>query len=183
MTDPKAAWSETGEQLTALAAKLSAHYEQKHGMDKDKAREETQAALKRLGIAVQDAFEAVGAAARDEAVRHDVKSVGTSLLGAFEATFRQVSGEIRKRTSGSSSDTPPASPSGWASATPSGSASDTPSGSASDTPSGSASDTPSGSASDTPSGSSSDAPYGSPSDSPADPASERPPEQDPGAKE
>jgi hypothetical protein len=171
MTDPKAAWSETGEQLTALAAKLGAHYEQKHGMDKDKAREETQAALKRLGVAVQDAFEAVGAAARDEAVRHDVKSVGTSLLGALDATFRQVSGEIRKRTSGSSS------------ASPSDTPTDATSGSPSDTPTDAASSSPSDTPTDAASSSASDTPYGSPSDSPADPVSERPPEQDPGPKE
>jgi hypothetical protein len=96
MTDAKSAWTETGDQLTALGAKLGAHYEKQRGTDGEQAREQTDEAIKRLGDAVQDAFEAVGAAARDEEVRQDVKQVGRSLIGALDVTFREVSQEVRK---------------------------------------------------------------------------------------
>jgi hypothetical protein len=106
MTDARSAWNETSEQLTALGAKLGAHYEKQHGKDGEQARAQTEDAIKRLGEAVQDAFEAVGAAARDEAVRQDVKQVGRSLVGALDVTFREVSHEIRKVLDRSSGDSP-----------------------------------------------------------------------------
>ena len=96
MTDAKSAWADTGEQLTSLGSKLGAHYEKQRGTDGAQARAETEEALKRLGQAVQDAFEAVGAAAKDEAVRQDVKQVGRSLASALDVTFRQISSEIRQ---------------------------------------------------------------------------------------
>jgi hypothetical protein len=104
MTDARSAWNETGEQLTALGAKLGAHYQAQHGTDGEKARAQTEEAIKRLGEAVQDAFDAVGTAARDEAVRQDVKQVGRSLIGALDVTFREVSNEIRKVLDRSSTD-------------------------------------------------------------------------------
>ena len=109
MTDARSAWSETGEQLTALGSKLGAHFENQRGPDGESAREQTQEAIKRLGDAVKDAFDAVGAAARDEAVKQDVKQVGRSLVGALDVTFRQVSEEVRKafdRSDSTSADAP-----------------------------------------------------------------------------
>ena len=111
MTDAKAAWNDTGEQLTALGSKLGAHYENQRGADRQSAREQTQEAIKKLGDAVKDAFEAVGAAARDEAVKQDVKQVGRSLVGALDVTFRQVSEEVRKAFDRSPTDSPAAGPS------------------------------------------------------------------------
>jgi hypothetical protein len=120
MTDARSAWSETGEQLTALGSKLGAHFENQRGPDGESAREQTQEAIKRLGDAVKDAFDAVGAAARDEAVQQDVKQVGRSLVGALDVTFRQVSEEVRKAfdrsapdaPAGGPADEPPAGPTG-----------------------------------------------------------------------
>jgi hypothetical protein len=106
MTDAKSAWHETGEQLTALGAKLGAHFDEQHGAESGQARAETQEALKRLGEAVKDGFDAVGAAAKDEAVRQDVKRVGRSLIGALDITFREVSGELRKVVDGASKKSP-----------------------------------------------------------------------------
>jgi hypothetical protein len=104
MTDAKSAWVDTGEQLSSLGSKLGAHYEKQRGTEGAQARAETEEALKRVGQAVQDAFEAVGAAAKDEAVRQDVKQVGRSLVGALELTFRQVSGEIQRAFDRSAQD-------------------------------------------------------------------------------
>lgn len=96
MTDARSAWNDTGEQLTALGSKLGAHFEKQRGADGEQARAETDEAIKRLGKAIQDAFDAVGAAARDDAVRQDVKLVGRSLVEALDVTFREVSDEVRK---------------------------------------------------------------------------------------
>jgi hypothetical protein len=109
MTEARSAWNETGEQLTALSAKLKAHYEEQRGPDGEQARAQTEEAIKRLGTAVQDAFEAVGTAARDETVRQDVKQVGRSLVGALDLTFKEVSTELRKafdRSTDSNNSTP-----------------------------------------------------------------------------
>jgi hypothetical protein len=59
-------------------------------------REEIEEALSRLGTAVQDAFEALGRAAKDPAVNQDVKDVGHSLTEALGATFSEVSEDLRK---------------------------------------------------------------------------------------
>ena len=114
-TDAKAAWSDTGEQLTALGSKLGAHFENQRSADGTSAREQTQEAIKRLGDAVKEAFDAVGAAARDDAVKQDVKQVGRSLVGALDVTFRQVSDEVRKafdRTQAGPDRTPAGQPPG-----------------------------------------------------------------------
>lgn len=104
MTDAKTAWNTTGEQLTALGSKLGAHFERQRGTDGEQARAQTDEAIKRLGNAIQDAFDAVGAAAKDEAVRQDVKHVGRSLVEALDVTFREVSDEVRKAFDRSATD-------------------------------------------------------------------------------
>jgi hypothetical protein len=93
MTDARSAWNDTGEQLTALGSKLGAHFDRQRGADGEQAREQAEEALKRLGEAVKDAFEAVGAAARDQAVQQD-------------ATFREVSDEVRKAFDRTNADAP-----------------------------------------------------------------------------
>jgi hypothetical protein len=45
---------------------------------------------------VQDVFDAMGEAAKDEAVRADVERVGQSLTDALSATFGEVSVEVRR---------------------------------------------------------------------------------------
>jgi len=106
MTDARSAWNDTGEQLTALGSKLGAHFEQQRGPERENAREQTQEAFRLLGDAIKDAFDALGAAARDEAVRQDAKQVGRSLVGALDVTFREVSDEVRKAFDRSSADSP-----------------------------------------------------------------------------
>jgi len=106
MTDAKSAWHETSEQLTALGSRLGAHYEKQRAADGEQGRAQTDEAIKRLGNAIQDAFDAVGAAAKDDAVRQDVKQVGRSLITALDVTFREVSDEVRKVFDRSSTESP-----------------------------------------------------------------------------
>ena len=106
MTDAKSAWHETSEQLTALGSRLGAHYEKQRAADGEQGRAQTDEAIKRLGNAIQDAFDAVGAAAKDDAVRQDVKQVGRSLITALDVTFREVSDEVKKVFDRSATESP-----------------------------------------------------------------------------
>lgn len=95
--DAKSAWHETGERFNSLGAKLKLHYEQKRGQDADQSKAEVRDALHRLTGALDDAFEAIGTAARDDAVKSDVKQVGQSLVTALGATFNQISAEVQRQ--------------------------------------------------------------------------------------
>lgn len=110
MTDTGSAWKDTGERLNALGLKLKMHYEQQRGAEAEQTHEEVADAVRRLTDAVHDAFEALGTAAKDEAVRDDFRQVGQSLADALGATFAEVSAEVRKvvnRPAGSGERRPP----------------------------------------------------------------------------
>lgn len=94
MTDVRKAWDEAGEALSGLGLRLKLHYEQQRGDDDAEAAVES--AVAKLGIALQDAFDALGAAASDEAVRSDVQQVGQRLTDALSVTFAEVSEPVRK---------------------------------------------------------------------------------------
>jgi hypothetical protein len=96
MADAKSAWNDAGERLTELGQKLKTHYEQQHGTEGEQSKEELANAAKRLGGAVQDAFEAIGNAAKDKSVQAEVKQVGQSVYDALGATFGQVSEELKR---------------------------------------------------------------------------------------
>ncbi len=96
MSDVRSTWNETGEHLSALGASLKTHYQQQRGSDGEQTRAELNDAVRKLTSAVQDAFEAVGAAAKDPEVKDEVKKVGQSVQQALGATFSEVSEELRK---------------------------------------------------------------------------------------
>jgi|SRR5918993_5000574 hypothetical protein len=103
MADLKAAWNDASARLSELAMELKLHYERQRGADgdqergdSDRARSEVESAAKRVTEAVRDVFEAIGAAAKDPAVKDDVKHVGQSLTDALNATFAEVSADMRK---------------------------------------------------------------------------------------
>jgi hypothetical protein len=96
MTDAKSAWRDTSQRFASLGAKLKLHYEQQRGADADQAKAEVQDALHRLTGALEDAFDTIGTAARDDAVKSDVKQVGQSLVTALGATFTEVSSEVQR---------------------------------------------------------------------------------------
>ncbi|MDQ1286602.1 MAG: hypothetical protein QG622_167 [Actinomycetota bacterium] len=96
MADVRAAWNETGDKLSELGRKLKVHYDEQHGSEGQQTREELAEAARRLGGAVQDAFEALGTAARDKSVQDDVKQVGQSLAEALGATLGQATDELKR---------------------------------------------------------------------------------------
>jgi hypothetical protein len=109
MADLRTAWTEAGEQLSGLGLKLKLHYDQQREPDADTPQPQQQGdaqqadaqadvkdAVKRLGEAVQDAVDAMTAAARDQAVKEDVRQVGRSLKGALGVTFSEISDELGK---------------------------------------------------------------------------------------
>ena len=100
MADVRTAWKQAGEQLSGLGLKLKLHYEEQRGSDADgeqvRAQDEVKEAVRKLGMAVQDAVDALGAAARDQAVKDDVREVGRSLKDALGVTFTEISDELGK---------------------------------------------------------------------------------------
>jgi Flp pilus assembly pilin Flp len=92
MSEINTAWNEVGTQLNALAIKLKLHYEQAASAE----AAATQDALRKLREALDEAFSAVGTAAKDPAVRDDVRNVGDAFANALSTTFSEVSDELRK---------------------------------------------------------------------------------------
>jgi len=100
MADVRTAWTQAGDQLSGLGHKLKVHYEAQRGTDETgeqtRAQDDVKDAVRKLGVAVQDAVDAMGAAARDQAVKDDVKDIGRSLRGALGVTFSEISDELGK---------------------------------------------------------------------------------------
>jgi ElaB/YqjD/DUF883 family membrane-anchored ribosome-binding protein len=92
----RSTWSEAGERLNSLGSSLKAHYARQRGEEAEHSREELNAAVRKLTTAVQDAFEAVGSAAKDPEVKDEVKKVGQSVGQALGVTFNEVSEDLRK---------------------------------------------------------------------------------------
>ena len=94
MTDARASWNDVGTELNELGLKLQLHFEQAAAEgreDEAKVKE----ALQAIGDAVEQAFGALGAVARDDAVRDDVKDVGRSVVDALDATFSELGERFR----------------------------------------------------------------------------------------
>ncbi len=106
MSDVRSAWKDTGERFAALGGSLKAHYDEQHDVDDEKTKQELGEAAKRFAGALQDAVEALGAAAKDPAVKDDVRKVGTSLAGALSATFAGVSEDLRRMAERAKADEP-----------------------------------------------------------------------------
>lgn len=97
MPDVSSAWKDAGERFAALGSSLKAHFEERRDGETEREGEKATAdAADKLRTAVQDAFEALGAAAKDPAVKDDVRRVGQSLAGALSATFAEVSQDLRR---------------------------------------------------------------------------------------
>jgi len=91
-------WSEAGDRLGALGLKLKLHYEEARGSEEErqKEREELATAVERLTEVVKEAFDAVGQAAKDTAVRDDVKGVGEAVGSALSASFEDLRRAARR---------------------------------------------------------------------------------------
>lgn len=95
-SDAKAAWSDAGDRLGVLGSRLKQHYEARSGSSGGQAGEEVKDAARRIGEAVQSAFDAIGSAAKDPAVKDDVRQVGRSVSDALAGTMTGLSDELRK---------------------------------------------------------------------------------------
>ena len=94
MTSAQQSWDDLGSQLSALGLKLKLHYEQEHGAT-DEPAEGIRESVGRLADALEDAFEALGNAVGDDAVRDDARQAGGLLVDAVAATFEEVASELR----------------------------------------------------------------------------------------
>lgn len=92
MADPKKAWGDVGDALSALGLKLKLHTEQ----EMSEEGKEFTSALERLAGTVNDIFQGVGNAAKDPAVRDDARSVAEAFAGAVDATIDEAKSRLKK---------------------------------------------------------------------------------------
>lgn len=95
MADVRSAWNEAGDRLQSLGASLKQHYAQQRGDDAGQTKEEVSDAFKKVGDALQGAFDALGAAAKDPAVKDEVKQTGRSVADALSVTFSEIADDVK----------------------------------------------------------------------------------------
>jgi hypothetical protein len=93
MADSRQAWSEVADRFGELGLKLKLHYEQAAGEDADDGS--LRRALEELRDSVDQAFDAVGNAVKDQAVKDDARDVARSLRDALATTFAEASDDLR----------------------------------------------------------------------------------------
>jgi len=93
MTDTKQAWSEVADRFGELGLKLKLHLEQASDtlVDDRSLRH----ALEDLRDSVDDAFDAVGNAVKDPAVKEDARDTARALREALSTTFAEASDDLR----------------------------------------------------------------------------------------
>jgi len=82
VTQPEDSWTEVGKVLEGLALKIKLHGEEAHGAADDIGR-----GLDAARAGVERAFEALGDAVRDPAVKEDVRRAAASLSDAVANTL------------------------------------------------------------------------------------------------
>ncbi len=92
MADPKKAWADIGDAMSALGLKLKLHTEQEMSED----GKEFTSALERLAGTVNDIFEGVGSAARDPAVRDDARNIAQAFAGAVDPTIAEARSRLKQ---------------------------------------------------------------------------------------
>jgi hypothetical protein len=99
----KAAWDDVGSSFTALGQKLKEHYaaaasEKESGAERSDtaARDALRDAFQKLGVAFEDAVATISKASKDPGIAEDVRSIGHSVLHAFQSTFEDVSEDVRQ---------------------------------------------------------------------------------------
>ena len=92
MADPKKAWGDVGDALSALGLKLKLHTKQ----ELSEEDEEFASALQKLVGTVDDIFDGLGKAARDPAVKDDARSVAQAFAGAVDATIDEARSRLKK---------------------------------------------------------------------------------------
>lgn len=101
-------WQEIRDKVEGLGLKLKLHLEQEADEDDAEAQPgDTRAALEEMGDKLQDALNSFGNAAKDPAVRADMKDIGVLLRDAITASVSNVAGEaerVLKKTKGEVED-------------------------------------------------------------------------------
>jgi hypothetical protein len=85
-------WNEVGSLLNGLGLKLKLHAEQAAGEEKAIASD----ALRSLGDSLENAFEALQSAAKDPAVKEDIRNVAQTLSGAVSSTLSGLGSDLRE---------------------------------------------------------------------------------------
>lgn len=100
MADLQEPWKNLASKAEALGLKLKLHLEQEADETEDETTTgettagETKAAIEDLGRRLQDAFDSLGAAVKDPAVRADMKDMGSLFKEALTDTFSTVSTDV-----------------------------------------------------------------------------------------
>ena len=90
MTDTKKAWDEVADRFERLGLQLKLHFEQAG------TGAEEEEALQQLGAAIDQAFDALGNAARDPVVQSDVTELGRVLGDALGSSFAGINEHLRQ---------------------------------------------------------------------------------------
>jgi hypothetical protein len=88
----KEAWITVGDELSALGLKLKYHFEEE--MSESQA-DEAKNAMKKMADALEDSVESVANAAKDSAVRDDLRGAAQAFIDAVAATATEVGEELR----------------------------------------------------------------------------------------
>ncbi len=102
MAESRQAWEDVGERFAALGRRVKQFYEQRGGQEAASPadRREVEDALRKLADSLDQAFTAVGDAARDPAFGEETRRAAASLGEALSATFAEVSDDLRDRFRG-----------------------------------------------------------------------------------
>jgi hypothetical protein len=93
VTDPKQAWNDVADRLSALGLKLKLHAEEETS-DDDKSGS---SGIERLKASINDIFDTLGNAARDVAVREDAKAVANAFAQAIDATVDEARQRLKQK--------------------------------------------------------------------------------------
>lgn len=100
MSDAKQSWEEVASKFSGLSQKLKQHLDDERAAQgaesSDEAKRDVKAALGKLADSLDDAFDALGRAAKDPAVRQDVSDTGRTLVGAIGTSLDQLGDEVRR---------------------------------------------------------------------------------------
>ena len=92
MSDTKQAWSEVADRFGELGLKLKLHFEEASGGADDAS---LRSALEDLRDSVDHAFDAVGNAVKDPALKDDARDVARALREALSTTFAEAIDDLR----------------------------------------------------------------------------------------
>jgi hypothetical protein len=100
MADPRTSWEQVGDQISGLGLKLKLHFEQAAKESQVEEQDKIKEALRALGEAVDQAFTALGNAARDDAVREDARDIGRAMRDALDVSFSKLGEQFRSSVKG-----------------------------------------------------------------------------------